>query len=61
MSNPSLLQAIKSVLASLIGVQSEANRRKDFASESPGMYIIAGLIITALIVFILIFVVSIII
>ena len=58
MPNPSLLQAIKSVLASLIGVQSEANRRKDFASDSPGMYIITGLIITALLVLSLIFVVS---
>lgn len=61
MSNPSLWHAIKSVLASLVGIQSEVNRQKDFASESPAMYIIAGLIITVLLVFSLIFVVSIII
>lgn len=49
---PSLLDVIKSVAASLLGVQSNQNRERDFQHGSPGQYIMVGLI--AVILFILI-------
>jgi hypothetical protein len=48
---PSLLQVIGSVAAAAFGVQSSANRERDFASGSAKTYIIAGIVFT--IVFIL--------
>ena len=35
MSKPSLLHVVKSVIAGLIGVQSEANREQDFQHGLP--------------------------
>lgn len=58
MSKPTVAQVIKSVLAAFIGVQSEANRKKDFESGSISAYVIAGLIFTALFVASIIFLVS---
>ena len=58
MSKPPLSQVIKSVLAAFIGVQSEANRKKDFESGSISSYIIAGIIFTVLFVVSIIFLVS---
>ena len=58
MSKPTITQLIKSVLAAFIGVQSEANRKKDFESGSLSAYVIAGLIFTALFVVTIIFLVS---
>ena len=58
MSKPTITQVIKSVLAAFIGVQSEANRKKDFESGSLSAYVIAGLIFTALFVVTIIFLVS---
>jgi hypothetical protein len=58
MSKPTVTQVIKSVLAAFIGVQSEANRKKDFESGSLSAYVIAGLIFTALFVVTIIFLVS---
>jgi hypothetical protein len=58
MSKPTVAQVIKSVLAAFIGVQSEANRKKDFESGSLSAYVIAGLIFTALFVVTIIFLVS---
>ena len=55
MSKPTITQVIKSVLAAFIGVQSEANRKKDFESGSLSAYVIAGLIFTALFVVTIIF------
>jgi hypothetical protein len=57
MSKPTITQVIKSVLAAFIGVQSEANRKKDFESGSLSAYVIAGLIFTALFVVTIIFLV----
>ncbi|MCL7938996.1 MULTISPECIES: DUF2970 domain-containing protein [Halomonas] len=37
-------QAIKSVLAAFLGVQKDARRREDFASNRPGTFIAAGLL-----------------
>ena len=58
MSKPTITQVIKSVLAAFIGVQSEANRKKDFESGSLSAYVFAGLIFTALFVVTIIFLVS---
>jgi hypothetical protein len=60
MSKPTITQVFKSVLAAFIGVQSEANRKKDFEHGSLSTYIIAGLIFTFLFVVAIIFLVSII-
>jgi hypothetical protein len=51
---PTLWQVIHSVLAAFFGVQSEANRRRDFTRGKPSQYIIVGLIATALFVLIMI-------
>ena len=49
---PSLLDVLYSVLASMFGVQSNRNREKDFTHGRPYQYIIIGLLVTT--VFILI-------
>ena len=59
MSKPTVIQVVKSVLAAAIGVQSDANRIKDFEQGALSTYVIAGFIFTALFVCALIFVVSI--
>ncbi|WP_280545977.1 MULTISPECIES: DUF2970 domain-containing protein [unclassified Halomonas] len=38
-------QAIKSVLAAFLGVQKDERRREDFASNRPGTFIAAGLLL----------------
>jgi hypothetical protein len=48
MSKPSLLHVVKSVIAGFIGVQSEANREKDFQHGSMSAYIVVGIIVTLL-------------
>jgi hypothetical protein len=58
MSKPSLLHTIKSALWALIGIQSKANMKTDLSSDSAINYIIAGVLITALFVIMLISVVS---
>ncbi|MDD5462432.1 MAG: DUF2970 domain-containing protein [Methylococcales bacterium] len=58
MSKPTITQVFKSVLAAFVGVQSEANRKKDFEQGSLSTYIIAGLIFTILFVAAIIFLVS---
>jgi hypothetical protein len=49
-NKPSLLQVVKSVMAASFGVQSNANRERDFTKGSPGQYIIIGLVFTILFV-----------
>lgn len=44
------MQLIKSVLSAAIGVQSDANRRKEFEQGSLLTYIVAGVIFTVLFV-----------
>jgi len=51
MSKPSLKQVIQSVLAAAIGVQSKANRERDFENGSLSSYLIVGAI--AVLLFIL--------
>jgi hypothetical protein len=58
MSKPTITQVFKSVLAAFIGVQSDANRKKDFEHGSLSTYVIAGVIFTALFVVVIIFIVS---
>lgn len=58
MSKPSLLHVVKSVIAALIGVQSDKNREEDFKHGSLPAYIVVGLIATLLFIFAIIKVVS---
>ena len=58
MSNPTITQIFKSVLAAFIGVQSEKNRKEAFEKGSLSAYIIAGLIFTTLFVITIILLVS---
>jgi hypothetical protein len=58
MSKPTITQVIKSVLAAFIGVQSEANRKKDFENGSLSTYVIAGIIFTVLFIVAIISLVS---
>ena len=50
MSKPTITEVFKSVLSAFIGVQSEANRKRDFQYGSFSNYIIVGLIVTVLFV-----------
>ncbi len=45
---PSFFQVIGSVVAAAFGVQSTANRERDFTGGSATPYIVAGLIFTVL-------------
>lgn len=49
-AKPNLLQVVGSVFAAAFGVQSSANRERDFAGGSAKTFIIAGLIFTVLFV-----------
>lgn len=58
MPKPTIIEVIKSVLSAAVGVQSNKNRLKDFEQGSLAVYIVAGLIFTALFVIGLVFLVS---
>lgn len=58
MSKPSLKQVIQSVLAAVIGVQSKANRQRDFENGSLSSYLIVGAIATVLFIVILVTIIS---
>ncbi len=58
MSQPNLFEIIKSVLAAAVGIQSDANRERDFKSGSPGVYLAIGLIATVTFVLCIILVVA---
>ena len=60
MSKPKITQLIKSVLSAAMGIQSEANRRKEFEQGSLSSYVIAGVVFTVLVVGGLILLVSVI-
>lgn len=49
-TSPGFWQVVLSVLAAALGVQTEANRQRDFTQRSPLPYIIGGLIFTVLFV-----------
>ncbi len=48
---PTLWQVTKSVLAAAFGVQSSANRERDFKHGKPGQFIFIGIVFTALFIF----------
>ena len=45
-NEPGFIDVLKSVMASFFGVQSEANRRRDFTYGKPSHYIVVGLVLT---------------
>lgn len=49
-----LYRVLQSVLAALIGVQSEKKRQEDFQHSSPWPFIIAGIILTLMLVLLLV-------
>lgn len=55
---PSLVDVIKSVLASFFGVQSDKNRQRDFQQGSPAQFIIVGLVLTVFFIVGMIFIVK---
>ncbi len=56
--NVGLIQVIKSVSASMFGVQSSKNRERDFTKGKASHYIIVGLIFTVLFILVLVGVVK---
>jgi len=58
MSKPTLKQVIQSVLAAAIGVQSQANRQRDFENGSLSSYLVVGAIATVLFILTLVTIVS---
>lgn len=48
------IAVIQSVLAAFIGIQSEDKRQQDFQKSTPWPYIITGIVMTLLLVFLLI-------
>lgn len=51
-------QLMKSVLGAALGVQSEETRHRDFTHGNPAVYIIAGLVFTAIFVLVLVVIVQ---
>ena len=47
-NKPSFIQVISSVVSAAFGVQSTANRERDFMGGSAAPYIIAGIVFTVL-------------
>jgi len=57
MGKPTFIDVIKSVLASFIGVQSDANRKRDFQQGNPAQFILVGIVITIIFIIVLIIIV----
>ena len=55
---PTLIDTIKSVLASFFGVQSDKIRKRDFQQGNPAQFIIVGLVLTVLFIVGMIFIVK---
>jgi hypothetical membrane protein len=55
---PGPLQIIGSVLAAMVGIQSEDNRERDFTSGQIGHYIFVAIIVVIIFIFTLISVVN---
>ncbi|KFZ30549.1 hypothetical protein IDSA_08395 [Pseudidiomarina salinarum] len=55
---PGLLRVALSIIAALFGVQTERNRQRDFGSGSPATYITIGIIFIVLFVLSLILIVN---
>jgi len=52
--SPGILAVIGSVLAAMVGIQSEKNRERDFTKGDITNYIIVGILLVAIFVFVLI-------
>jgi len=57
-SSPGIFSVLMSVLAAMIGVQSDKNRERDFKKGRASHYIIIGIVMTILFVFTLISIVN---
>jgi hypothetical protein len=57
-TGPGLLDVALSVMAAAIGIQTEANKQRDFSSGNPLDYIIAGLMFTVIFVLLLVGIVN---
>ena len=57
---PTILDVVKSVLASFFGVQSDKNRERDFQQGSPAQFIVVGLLLTIMFIVVMIVIVKII-
>ena len=57
-SSPGIFSVILSVLAALIGIQSDKNRERDFEKGRLGNYIFVGIIVVVILVFTLISIVN---
>jgi hypothetical protein len=58
MQNTNWIQVVRSVIASMTGIQSDKNRQQDFAGGNPGAFIVAGIVAVFLFIGLLIFIVS---
>jgi len=56
--SPGIFSVLMSVLAAMIGVQSDKNRERDFKKGRASHYIIIGIVMTILFVFTLISIVN---
>ena len=56
--SPGLIDIIKSVIAAMFGVQSEANRERDFKHGKASQFIAIGIVMTVIFVLILVAIVS---
>jgi len=56
--SPGILSVIGSVLAAMVGIQSDKNRERDFKQGNIGNYIFVGIVVVAVFVFVLIKVVN---
>jgi len=52
--SPGILAVIGSVLAAMIGIQSEENRERDFTKGDITNYIIVGIVVVVILIFVLI-------
>ena len=57
-NSPGMLKVLFSVLAAMIGIQSDKNRERDFETGHIGNYIFVGIIVVAIFIFSLISIVN---
>lgn len=56
--SPGIFSIIGSVLAAMIGIQSDKNRERDFESGNMGSYIFVGIVMVLIFIFTLISIVD---
>lgn len=55
---PTLWETVKSVNAAFFGVQSSKNRERDFTKGKASHFIVIGILMTAVFIFVLLFIVK---